>query len=100
MKIAKLYGALVAVLALLGMAACSDNKDSELKPTSSTRTITLISGGQTTSDNGTDLAIRLTDLDAGAREIPVEVKSNTLWKVEISNNGGWCSVNVNRGQGD
>lgn len=87
-------------MVMLGISACSDNVDGELKPTSNERVLQLSSEGQTTSDNGRDHAITFDNLDAGSRDIPVTVSCNTLWKVEVSGNSGWCSVDVARGEGN
>lgn len=87
-------------MTILGASSCSDNVDAELKPTSNERSLTLTADGKTTSDNGRDQAIKFDNLDAGSRTIDVTVTCNTLWKIEVSGNSGWCSVDVARGQGN
>lgn len=87
-------------MGMLGVASCSDNVDGELKPTANERLLQLSAEGQSTSDNGRDQAIKLNDLGAGSTEIKVNVTCNTLWKVEVSGNSGWCSVDVARGEGN
>ena len=88
-------------MVMWGAPSCSDNIDDDgLKPTANERFLTLSANGQTTSDNGRDHAIKFDNLDAGSRTINVTVSSNTLWKVEVSGNSGWCSVDVARGEGN
>lgn len=99
MKIKQLYTVLTAMMLVLGISACSDNSDKDLKPTSTPRELELEADGQTTSDKTGAKAISIA-LNAGTKPIHVEVKSNTIWKVEVSGNTGWCEVDVVRGQGD
>ncbi len=99
MKTRFIYSMLLAVALTAGISSCSNNDDPSLKPTSNTRSLTLDVEGKTVSDNGTDLSISL-NLDAVSRVIPVEVKSNTLWKVVVSRNSGWCTLSVAEGKGN
>lgn len=98
MKTRNLYMMVVAFMVMLGIQACSDNSDLTRRPTGNDRYIRLEADGQTTSDESTGGLIKF-DYDSGSRTIPVTVSSNTLWKVEVTG-GGWCSVDVARGQGD
>lgn len=94
-----LYSMLITMVAIMAITSCSSNIDPILKPTANNRTITLEADGKTVSDNGTDLSISI-NLDAGSKDIPVEVKSNTLWKVAVSGNSGWCTVSIAEGKGN
>ena len=98
MKAKQLYILLAAFLVMLGAPSCSDNVDGELKPTANERLLSIETEGKSTSDNATAQPIKF-DFDSGSKSILVKVTSNTLWKVEVSGDGG-CSVDVARGRGN
>lgn len=98
MKAKQLYILLAVFMVMLGTPSCSDNVDGELKPTANERLLSIETEGKSTSDNATAQPITF-DFDSGSKSILVKVTSNTLWKVEVSGDGG-CSVDVARGQGN
>ncbi len=89
MKTSKIYLILASVLLLLGLPCCSDNVDSGLVPAVSDRVLTV---------DGHDTAFNLS-FNAGPSTNEISVESNTLWKVEVVCEGGWCSVDKVSGRG-
>lgn len=78
-------------LMMAGAMACSDNYDATQMPTKTD--LELAVDGHSTAFS----------VDYGAEPnnaITVEVKSNTLWKVEIDSEGGWCSADKLTGRGN
>lgn len=91
MKATYIYG-IMAAGSLALATACSDNINADLEPVETTRVLDVTVDGE---------KLHALDLKASPSEIPVEVHSNTRWKVEVTNcDGGWCSVNVIDGSGD
>ena len=88
MKATYLYSILAAG-ALLMSPGCSDNIDTGLVPVVSERTLAV---------DGHDTAFNLS-FNAGPSTSEVKVESNTLWKVEVVCDGGWCSVDKVSGRG-
>ncbi len=90
MKSKYIFGIMTAALLLLGLPGCSDNVDSELIPSVSERLLSV---------DGHDTAFNLS-FNAGPSTSEVQVESNTLWKVEVVCDGGWCSVDKVSGRGN
>lgn len=90
MKTTYIHLVLAAALMLLGLQCCSDNYDAELVPTLGERNLTV---------DGHDTAFTM-NFNAGPSTSEVKVASNTLWKVEVVCEGGWCSVDKVSGRGD
>ena len=91
MKTRNIYMMLVSLMMMLGMSACSDNYDAGLKPTKNQ--LELKVDGHTSGFS----------VDYGAEpdnNIKVEVESNTLWKVSIECEGGWCTADKMTGRGN
>ena len=80
---------LAAALVLLGLPCCSDNYDKELMPTVGDRVLKV---------DGHDTAFNLS-FNASPSTNEVKVESNTLWKVEVVCEGGWCSTDKVSGRG-
>ncbi len=81
---------LAAVLASVGLQACSDNLEGTLEPKRETLVLTV---------DGHDKAFTV-DYGAEPNSITLNVKSNTLWKVEVECEGGWCTTNKVTGRRD
>ena len=81
---------LASVFMMLGTYSCSDNLDSDLIPTLGERTLTV---------DGHETAFTM-NLNAGPSTTEIKVESNTLWKVEVVCEGGWCSVDKVSGRGN
>ena len=80
-----------ATLILTGMQSCSDNYDTALMP--------VKSGLELKVDGHTGGC----SVDCGAEsdnDIKVAVESNTLWKVSIKCDGGWCTADKLTGRGN
>lgn len=77
-----------ALIALL--PGCSENLDADLVPTLTERTLSV---------DGHDTAFNLS-FNAGPSTNELTVESNTLWKVEVLCEGGWCSVDKTSGRGN
>ena len=90
MKTRHIYLILASALMLLGLQCCSDNYDATLVPTLGDRLLKV---------DGHDTAFTL-DFNAGPSTNEVNVESNTLWKVEVVCDGGWCSVDKVSGRGN
>lgn len=92
MKTVHIFGILAAaVLTLTGMQSCSDNYDTSLMPVKSDLELKV--------DGHTAGFI----VDYGAEpdnDIKVAVESNTLWKVSIECDGGWCTADKLTGRGN
>ncbi len=92
MKTRHIFGWLAAAfLTLAGVAACSDNYDTGLMPTKNQ--LELKVDGHTSAFS----------VDYGAApddKIEVQVESNTLWKVSIECEGGWCTADKMTGRGN
>ncbi|MDE6785553.1 MAG: hypothetical protein K2J46_00730, partial [Muribaculaceae bacterium] len=92
MKTRHIFGWLAAAfLTLAGIAACSDNYDTGLMPTKNQ--LELKVDGHSSGFS----------VDYGAatdNNIKVEVESNTLWKVSIECEGGWCTADKMTGRGN
>lgn len=89
MKTKYIYGILAAGLMTLA-TACSNNLDADLVPSVTERTLTV---------DGHDAAFKL-NFNAGPSTNEINVESNTLWKVEVVCDGGWCSVDKVSGRGN
>lgn len=89
MKTKYIYGILAAGLMTLS-TACSNNLDTDLMPIVTERTLTV---------DGHDAAFKL-NFNAGPSTNEINVESNTLWKVEVICDGGWCSVDKVSGRGN
>ena len=85
-----IYLTIMSVMLLLGMSGCSNNLDPDLMPTVGDRTLTI---------DGHDGAFTM-NFGAAPSTNEVKVESNTLWKVEVNCEGGWCSVDKVSGRGD
>ncbi len=89
MKTKYIFGLLAAALIALA-PGCSENLDGELVPTVTERTLTV---------DGHDSAFNLS-YNAGPSTTEIKVESNTLWKVEVICDGGWCTVDKVNGRGN
>lgn len=90
MKTKYFYGLIAAAGLLPGAVGCSDNYDLSLKPTEGNRTLTV---------DGHETAFTL-DVKAVSPDVTVQVESNTLWKIELDCEGGWCTVDKVSGRGN
>lgn len=91
MKTTYVTGILAAAL-MLGMAqGCSDNYDSVVMP---------VKNGLELKVDGHSGAFSVDYGAAPDNDIRVAVESNTLWKVEIECEGGWCTSDKATGRGD
>ncbi|MDE6637374.1 MAG: hypothetical protein K2K32_03955 [Muribaculaceae bacterium] len=90
MKTRHIFLMLASVFMMLGTYSCSDNVDSDLIPTLGERTLTV---------DGHETAFTM-NLNAGPSTTEIKVESNTLWKVEVVCEGGWCSVDKVSGRGN
>lgn len=90
MKTRNIVGMIAAVALSLGVAACSDNYNTELEPSQTPTTLSALIGGED---------LRKLSFDAGPKDTTINVVSNTRWAVELSD-GGWCSVDVVNGSGN
>lgn len=85
-----IYLILASALMLLGLPGCSNNVDSDLMPTVADRVLTV---------DGHDTAYTM-NFSAAPSSNEINVESNTLWKVEVVCEGGWCSVDKVSGRGN
>lgn len=85
-----IYLILASALMLLGLPGCSNNVDSDLMPTVGDRILTV---------DGHDTAFTM-NFSAAPSSNEINVESNTLWKVEVVCEGGWCSVDKVSGRGN
>ena len=90
MKTTTIHCILTALFAILGLVSCSDNYDAGLIP---------VLGKRSLSVDGHDTAFTL-NFNASPSINEVKVESNTLWKVEVVCDGGWCSVDKVSGRGN
>lgn len=92
MKSVYISGIFAAAALLVMASACSDNYNADLEPVKTDRVLEVTIDGN---------KVNTIDLKASPGTMPVEVKSNTRWAVDISNcDGGWCSVSTLNGMGD
>ncbi len=85
-----IYLTIMSVMLLLGISGCSNNLDPDLMPTVGDRTLTI---------DGHDGAFTM-NFGAAPSTNEIQVESNTLWKVELNCEGGWCSVDKVSGRGN
>lgn len=90
MKTRHIFLILASALMMLGLPACSDNTDAGLMPAVSERRLAV---------DGHDGAFTIS-LSAAPSTSEIKVESNTLWKVEVVCDGGWCSVDKVSGRGN
>lgn len=84
------YAMTAAALALTGMLSCSDNYDTARVPTRSELDLKV---------DGHDKAFTVEYGAEPDNDIKVSVESNTLWKVGIECEGGWCTADRLTGRG-
>lgn len=92
MKTRNIFGSIAAaLLTLAGTAACSDNYDTQLMPTKNQLELKV---------DGHSSAFSVDYGAAPDHDIKVEVESNSLWKVSIECEGGWCTADKMTGRGN
>ncbi|MDE6479365.1 MAG: hypothetical protein K2L45_03770 [Muribaculaceae bacterium] len=92
MKTRHIFGSLAAaILTFVGVSACSDNYDAGLMPTKNQLELKV---------DGHASAFSVDYGAAPDNNIKVEVESNSLWKVSIECEGGWCTADKMTGRGN
>lgn len=89
MKVRNIY-LIFASLVLLWLNSCSENVDNSFMPSIGERVLIV---------DGHDTAFTM-NFSANPSKNEINVESNTLWKVEVTCEGGWCSVDKVSGRGN
>lgn len=85
-----IFGMVVAAVLILIGQACSDNLDPDYKPTAQPAFL-KVDGHEATFTRS---------LKADSPDLTMQVESNTLWRIEVENDGGWLKVDKTDGRGN